>query len=165
MFFSETTCLVLKTVWAFEKQYLRRPFVNFWVPESFFWGSSKSWLSDQNRKKCLKINPPPFGSQKGGGWAKKQKRRFFPQKLWFVSTNVLFVRKKFFESTYNIKKRKKLKTWQNFSCGKFPFLPEFVLFWHFEPFFTCFLSYWQAKNACKPVKNSLKSTKKLYLWL
>ena len=75
MFFSERTLLVLKTVRAFEKKYVRSAFLNFKRLCNFcfevrmFDFASKSRFSQ-------KKNPPPFGSQMGGGCTKKNKIGF-----------------------------------------------------------------------------------------
>ena len=84
MFFSETKLSVLKTVRAFEKQYLRSAFLNF-KRLCYFCFKVRMFDFTSKSRFSQKKNPPPFGSQMGGGSAKKSKIRVFMKKKLVLS--------------------------------------------------------------------------------
>ena len=71
MFLSKTTMLVVKTVRAFEKQYLRFAFLNFKSLCYFCLEVRTFDFTSKSRFSRKKNPPPPFGSQTGEGVAPK----------------------------------------------------------------------------------------------
>ena len=93
MFLSKTTMLVVKTVRAFEKQYLRFAFLNF-KSLCYFCLEVRTFNFTSKSRFSRKKNPPPFGSQTGGGSAKTHFFRVFRKKNGVLSKILRFTKKK-----------------------------------------------------------------------
>ena len=96
-FFSERIILVLKTVRGFEKLYLRSVLRNF-KRLCYFCFKVRMFDFTSKSRFSPKKNPPPFGSQMGGGCAKTEFFGFLGEKNRVLSKNIRFTKNNFLQN-------------------------------------------------------------------